>query len=167
MAQRTKARKTTPTTKAGRKLRTRVKRAERVVRLGQDSAQTIAQRGLMMSRAVTQPDGFDNPEFSRMVTEKVFAGGLAQLAMAQRLMAGQGIWTAFWFQQMTRAMQSYASGKSSGHLFAQWVSDCSDLWMKSVALMETAMDAGARPIHRVAAANARRLGRMNERFTPE
>ncbi len=159
----------TPTTTAGRALRGKLARAKRAADIANVSAQTIAHRGVMIGRELAAPTGFADPEFARMGREKVLAAGEAGNAMLWRFAGGHRVWTDFWFQQLRRSfsvLPQIAASRSPVHL-AQIVahsggtlmSDCFALWAKAANLSEAVADAGARPIHRVAAANARRLGR--------
>lgn len=157
-----------PKTKAGRATLARLGRTKRAVQLTQAAAQTIAHRSSMMGREMISPTGSANPEFARMGLEKIFAAGEAQVAMLKRLTASHGIWTSFWFQQAQRGVTLLPQLALSGtptrmaetihRAGSMMVADYTALWAKAVTLTEVVADAGARPIYRAAAANARRLG---------
>lgn len=156
-------------TKAGRALRGKLVRAKRAYELANASAATIAHRGGMIGRELAAPTGFADPEFARMGQEKVLAAGQATAAMLQRFAGGHSIWTDFWFQQLRRSLSvlpRLAASRSPLHLAqiaalsgGTLMSDCFALWARTAELSEAVADAGARPVHRVAAANARRLGK--------
>lgn len=163
------ARAKAPTTKAGRALRTKLGRARRTYDMADASARTIAHRGAMIGRELVAPTGFADPEFARMGHEKVQAAGEAATAMLRRCASGHRMWTDFWFQQMRRSiavLPQIAASRSPTHLAqiaatsgGALLSDCFALWAKAADLSEAVADAGARPIHRAATANARRLAR--------
>lgn len=158
-----------PATKAGRALRGKLVRAKRAYDLAHASVATIAHRGAMIGRELAAPTGFADPEFARMGQEKVMAAGQAANAMLQRFAGGHSIWTDFWFQQLRRSLSvlpQIAASRSPVHLAqiaahsgGTLMSDCFALWARTAELSEAVADAGARPVHRVAAANARRLGK--------
>ncbi len=148
--------------------RTRLSRAKRSADLATASAATIAHRGVMIGRELVAPTGFADPEFALMAREKVLAAGQATNAMLRRCAGSHRIWTDFWFQQVSRALAvlpQVAASRSPAQLARIAVasggvlmSDCFALWAKTADLTETVADAGARPFHRAATANARRLG---------
>jgi len=156
-------------TKAGRALRGKLARARRAHELANASAATIAHRGVMIGRELATPTGFADPEFARMGQEKVLAAGLAATAMLQRFAGGHRIWTDFWLQQLRRSfsvLPQIAASRSPVHLAqiaalsgGALMSDCVALWARTAELSQAAADAAARPVHRVAVANARRLGK--------
>lgn len=157
-----------PTAKGARALRTRLTRAKRAYDAAHASAKTIAHRSAMIGRELAAPTGFADPEFALMSREKMLAAGLAANAMLLRFAGGRRIWTDFWFQQLRRSLAvlpQIAASRSPAHLAQVAVasggtlmSDCFALWLKTTDLTEAVADAGARPIHRAATANARRLG---------
>lgn len=158
-----------PSTKAGRGLRTRLARARRTQELAAASAETIAHRALRIGRALAAPHGLADPELTRMGHEKLHAGGEAAAAVALRLASGHRLWTDFWFQQGRRGLAvlpRIAASRSPLEMAqicsvsgAMLLADCLGFWARAAGLAESAVDAGARPIHRIAAANARRLGK--------
>ncbi len=159
----------------GRKLRARIARARRAHELAAAAAETIAHRSARMAGALVDPRGRTNtsgladPEFRRMGAEKLQAGAASARAMALRLAAGQHLWRDFWLLQFRRGsallpriaanpspLDMARLGAESGGLL---LADCLGFWAKAAALGEAVADAGARPIHRTATANAHRLAK--------
>ena len=157
------------TAKATRTLRKKLSQAKVAYDVTTASAETIAHRTALIGRAMADPAGLSNPEFSTMSHEKLLVGSQAAMAMMRRMGGAHRIWTDFWFQQMQRtwtvlpqlagsqtpARAIQVATVSAGTLMSDWMV----FWMKATSASEAMADAGAKPIHRAVVSNAKRLGR--------
>jgi hypothetical protein len=165
-----KRQKPLPTTaKATRVLRKRLSQAKVAYDVTTASAETIGHRGAMIGRAMSSPGGFSNPELATMGNEKLLVGGQAAMAMMRRMGGAHRLWTDFWFQQMQRTcavLPQLAGSRTPARLIqvatasaGTLMSDYMAFWMKAGSFSEAIADAGAKPIHRAAVGNAKRLAR--------
>lgn len=133
--------------KSAARARAGFRRARDAMLLTQAAAETIGHRGTLIHAAFASPAAWANPELSRMVYEKVFAANAAGWAMSRHAFVLQRLCIESAFQ-MTRSFL---------HASPLWFGASPDLLLRMGDAMAAAADAGARPIRRVARANARRL----------
>lgn len=133
------------------------------------TAELGAAAGQVITHRLARAAGGDHGEASRMVTEKLGAGALSGVAVWQHTMiaamrmSGFAVMEAF---RIGRATQAMAAARSVETLWrAQYDFMLAGLprWQSQSEAMGTAlMQSGSAmmtPVHKVAAANARRLGR--------
>lgn len=146
-----------------------VRAAARSGELAQASAYTISRRVGMMMQTAGDPEAMSDPEFTRMVTEKVEAFSAAGGAMMGGVQTFWGVWAAGATGQVLGAAQACAAlalcrtPAEAVRVQRRWLdSSCREA---SAALGRlagasiTLFSASLTPIHAAAAANARRLGR--------
>jgi len=127
-----------------------------------------AAAGQLIARRVALAASGDHGEASRMVTEKLGAGALSGVVVLQHAMTmamrmnGFALMEAFRIGQATQAMAAARTVESLWR--AQYDSMLAGLprWLSQSETIGTAMmrsgNAMMAPVHKVAAANARRLG---------
>ena len=133
------------------------------------SAKTIAHRGVLMAKALGTPAGLSGPEFARMSDEKRDVAIESSAAMMNKLPEINRILMDFWFSQLERAASSTlalaacrslpAAAAVSVRAGEAMVSDLISAGIRLTRSGQHLADAGMTPIHRVASANAVRLGR--------
>lgn len=137
--------------------------------LAQASAYTIARRVGMMMQAAGDPVAISDPEFTRMVTEKVEAFSASGGAVMGGFQTFWGVWAAATAAQMLGAVQACAAlaacrtPEEAAQVQYRWFDSSR---MEAFSAMEklagsavALFTAGLAPIHAAASANARRLGR--------
>ena len=125
------------------------------------AGQTIGHRSLMMAQAAGDPVAMGDPEFTRMMSEKMAVMAETGANVATQMATAQHGW-AGWFSAQTQLG------------FAAMASDPVTAWQRwmqlgmtqgaeiGTRLMDDASalaDASLSPAHRVVSANAKRLGR--------
>jgi hypothetical protein len=155
--------------KATRTIRKKLSQAKVAYDVTTASAETIGHRAAMIGRAMTNPSGLSNPEFTTMGQEKVVVGAQAAIAMMRRMGGAHRLWSDFCFQQMQRTwnvLPQLAGSRTPAHLAqvaavsaGTLMSDCMAFWMKAINASEAVADAGAKPIRRAVVGNAKRLAR--------
>jgi hypothetical protein len=172
-ATRKPARKTPVSAKKGRGLPRAAAASVRQARVGRElaaaSAKTIAHRGVLIAKAMGTPAGLSQPEFTRMSDEKSAVAIESSAAMLGKLPELNRILMDFWFRQMERAASSTlalaacrsvrAAAAVSLRAGEAMVSDMISAGIRLTRSSQHVADAGMTPIHRVATANAVRLGR--------
>lgn len=133
------------------------------------ASRTIARRHDLMAEAMGDPWRLANPEFSRMVTEKIAAtteAGLASLARAQVPVAAIDRWLRTQGEIAMAAWVEASRLTLTPRSFGLWLTltqrsvESSAVLAQAVAGVGAAMArAGLDPFHRATAANARRLER--------
>lgn len=133
------------------------------------SARTIGARTAMMAEAAGDPVGWANPEFSLMGREKVTAFAAAGDAVASGYGALQDAWASWiWGQAGNTVTAMAALGRCRTPMEAVAVQrryaerTAANAAAAGAKLAEAGVrlaGAGVAPIHKVAAANAKRLGR--------
>jgi hypothetical protein len=133
------------------------------------SAKTMAHRGVLMAKAMGSPAGLSGPEFARMSDEKSAVAIESSAAMMERLPAFNRILMDFWLRQLQRsassalalaACRSMPAAAAVGMRAAEaMVADMISAGIRLTRSTQHVADAGMTPIHRVASANAARLGR--------
>jgi hypothetical protein len=133
------------------------------------SAKTMAHRGVLIAKAMGSPTGPSGPEFSRMSDEKSAVAIESGAAMMGMLPEFNRILMDFWFRQLERAASSTLAFAACRSLPAAaavslrageaMVSDMISAGIRLTRSSQHVADAGMTPIHRVASANAVRLGR--------
>jgi hypothetical protein len=145
----------------------------RQARIGRElaaaSAKTIAHRGAIIARAMESGSDLSGPEFSRMSDEKNAAALESGAAIMGKLPEFNRILMDFWFRQLQRsalsalalaACRSVPAATAVGVRAAEGLlSDMISVGTRLTRSTQHATDAGLKPIHRVASANAVRLGR--------
>ena len=133
------------------------------------SAKTMAHRGALIAKAMGSPAELSGPEFTRMSDEKSAVAIESSAAMMDRLPAFNRILMDFWFRQLQRsassalalaACRSVPAAAAVGMRAAEaMVADMISAGIRLTRSTQHVADAGLTPIHRVASANAARLGR--------
>lgn len=133
------------------------------------SMRTIGFRTAMMVRAAGDPVALADPEFTRMVREKVEAFAGAGGAVVGGVQALQGLWAAAMVGQMLGTAQACAALASCrtpadvAVVQGRWLAASQSEAVRSATrIMEATFGlygAGLDPIHAVVTANARRLAR--------
>jgi hypothetical protein len=133
------------------------------------SAKTIAHRGALIAKAMGSPAGHSEPEFTRMSDEKSAVAIESSAAMMGKLPEINRILMDFWFRQLQRsassalalaACRSMPAAAAVGLRAAEaMVADMISAGIRLTRSTQHVADAGLTPIHRVASANAVRLGR--------
>jgi hypothetical protein len=145
----------------------------RQVRIGRElaaaSAKTIAHRGVVIAKAISSPAGLGEPELARMRDEKSAVAIESSAAMMGKLPEFNRILMDFWFRQVQRsassalalaACRSLPAAAAVGMRAAEaMVADMISAGIRLTRSTQHVADAGMMPIHRVASANAARLGR--------
>ena len=145
----------------------------RQVRIGRElaaaSAKTIAHRGAIIAKAMGSGSGRSGPELARMSDEKSAVALESSAAMMGKLPEFNRILMDFWFRQLQRsassalalaACRSVPAAAAVGVRAAEVMfSDMISAGIRLTRSTQRATDAGLKPIHRVASANAVRLGR--------
>ncbi len=131
------------------------------------ASRTIARRHDLMAEAASDPWRLADPEFSRMITEKIVAtteAGLASLARAQVPVAAIDRWlrtqSEIAFAAWTEASRFTLTPRSLGLwlTLTQRSVESSAVFAQAVAGVGAAVvRAGLDPFHRATTANARRL----------
>lgn len=134
----------------------------RMAEMAVAAGQTIGHRSLMLAQAAGNPVALGNPEFTRMVAEKMAVAAETGAEVAQRVAAAQWGW-AFWFG--TQAQLAAAAWTSPATAWQHWLQSgtdqAADVGRRLAADAAALADASLAPAHRVVSANARRLGRKN------
>jgi hypothetical protein len=146
-----------------------IQAATRSGELAHASAYTISRRVGMMMQAAGDPSAMSDPEFTRMVTEKVEAFSAAGGAVMGGVQTFWGVWTAAAVGQMLgvaqacTALAACRTPEEVAQVQRRWI-DASR--KEATATLErlagatvALFSAGLAPIHAAASANARRLGR--------
>ena len=147
----------------------------RQVRIGRElaaaSAKTIAHRGAIIAKAKGSGSGsgLSGPELARMSDEKSAVALESSAAMMGKLPEFNRILMDFWFRQLQRsassalalaACRSVPAAAAIGVRAADAMfSDMISAGIRLTRSTQPQTDAGLKPIHRVASANAVRLGR--------
>jgi len=135
------------------------------------SAQTIGYRTAMMFQALGDPVAMANPEFTLMGHEKVEAAVESHRAMMESGQALLESWAAWAFGQTsttTRAFVELVTCRTPAEIVSvqqhYWQSTWINATNATAKLTQAAIritDAGLIPVHKVAAANAKRLAEQN------
>jgi hypothetical protein len=143
--------------------------ARRTVELATVSAETIGHRTAMMVKAAGDPVALSNPEFTLMVREKVEAFARAFGAVGGGFQVMQGIWMAAAVGQSmatAQAMAALAACRTPEQVVAVQrryieavTTDAAAAGSRFVHAAAEIAGSGLLPVHKVAAANAKRLGR--------
>jgi hypothetical protein len=151
-----------------RKSRTRPSSAARLIEAGAATAlaaaTTIGHRTAMLAAAASDPAALGHPEFKRMGQEKIDAGLEVGAILGGRLALLPLHVASWWWSAATRggeAVAAMALSRSPAELALAQQRYVSGLAASTRRLVEAAVGdlaAGLAPVHRVAAANARRLG---------
>ena len=145
----------------------------RQARIGRElaaaSAKTIAHRGVVIAKAISSPAGLSEPELARMRDEKSAVAIESSAAMMGKLPEFNRVLMDFWFRQLQRsassalalaACRSVPAAAAVGMRAAEaMVADMISAGIRLTRSTQHVADAGLAPIHRVASANAARLGR--------
>ena len=151
----------------------------RQARIGRElaaaSAKTIAHRGALIAKAMGSPAGLSGPEFTRMSDEKHAVAIESSAAMLGKLPEFNRVLMDFWFRQLQRsassalalaACRSVPAAAAVGMRAAEaMVTDMISASIRLTRSTQHVADAGMMPIHRVASANAVRLGRAAAQAT--
>jgi hypothetical protein len=145
---------------------------ENALRAGETAiaaSRTIARRHDLMAEAASDPWRFADPEFSRMVTEKIAAtteAGLASFARAQVPVAAIDRWLRTQGEIAMAAWTEASRLTLTPRSFGLWLTltqrsvESSAVLAQAVAGVGAAVvRAGLDPFHRATTANARRLDR--------
>jgi hypothetical protein len=125
------------------------------------AGQTIGHRSLMLAQAAGDPVALRHPEFTRMMTEKMAVAVETGAEMTRRLAAAQWGW-AGWFgaqAQLGAAALAASPAIAWQHWLTASTGQAAEIGQRLMADAAALADAGLTPAHRVASANARRLGR--------
>jgi hypothetical protein len=133
------------------------------------SAKTIAHRGVLIAKAMGSPVSVSGPEFARMSDEKSAVALESSAAMMGKLPEFNRILMDLWFRQLQRsassalafaACRSVPAAAAVGMRAAEALaSEVISAGIRLTRSSQHVADAGLTPIHRVASANAARLGR--------
>ena len=145
------------TTRRGRPADPMVRMAEMAVAAGQ----TIGHRSLMMALAAGDPAKLGNPEFTRMVAEKMAVAAETGAEVARRMAAAQWGW-AYWFgAQAQLGAAAWAANPATAwqHWLKASEDQAADIGRRLATDAADLVDASLASAHRVVSANARRLSR--------
>lgn len=137
------------------------------------AGQTIARRGVLLQGTGAVAQRQARGEMLRMVPEKIMAGAAAGMAMWSHTARLNGMVLNYWSGHMMRMLSLTSNLMSSrtpqGAAASMMRSAESGLshnvsaQLTGVRAAQTLAQAGAKPLHRVAAANAKRLTRSAKR----
>lgn len=115
------------------------------------SAETIYYRIATLQKAAA----FD-PEIFAMVAEKMLAAGEAAAIAARQIAPLQRLWTGAWFEQLSALQHAWRQEKI-GYDVGRTFTDMAKHWLTADGLLDAATPSHAKPVHRTARGNARRL----------
>jgi hypothetical protein len=135
------------------------------------SVQTIGYRTAMMFQAFGDPVAMSNPEFTLMGHEKVEAAVESQRAMMESTQSLLEGWTAWAFGQARTNVKAFSElatcrtpadilGVQQHYLQSTWINAATAAAKLTQAAIRIT-DSGLIPVHKVVAANAKRLAEQN------
>ena len=133
----------------------------RMVEMSVAAGQTIGHRSLMMALAAGDPAALGRPEFTRMVTEKMAVAAETGIQVASRLAAAQWGWAGWFGAQAQLGAAAFAANPMTAwqHWLTASTDQAAEISQRLIADATALADASLAPAHRVASANAKRLGR--------
>jgi hypothetical protein len=137
--------------------------ATRMAEMALAAGQTIGHRSLMLAQAAGNPAAMADPEFTRMVAEKMAVAAETGMTVATRMAAAQQAWAGWFGAQLPLGLAALTGAANPVSVWQEWmrlsVSQSAEIGTRLLDDAAALTEASLAPAHRVVSANARRLGR--------
>lgn len=139
----------------------------RLAEMAVAAGETIGHRSLMLAQATGNPLAMADPEFTRMVTEKMAVAAETGADIATRMAALQQGWAGWMQRQAGLGVSALAAAANPATAWQHWfqlgLDQSAEIGSRLMGDAAALADASLAPAHRVVSANARRLGRPKHR----